>query len=268
MTALLTDMHKLEGTLDANGISSSQFQLKSKYFNSVLEKYGITQAQFDSSVVWYTKNPKEYDDIYTDVMINLNDLQNDIQKGKYHPVDSVELRKMRVLIWNKKGMYHFTKDSTRTHFDFKIKDTSFLYRDVYVLKFKMKIAKEDSCKNQRIIFCLNYWNGKSDSVTQKTYNDNLTRRYTFKLHANKALKIKSISGQLLASSAYKGVFHTSLDSILLLRVYDPKFQDSLRLLVKIADPKEYEILPGNHSKPAKNLKPIRINDNRINVLKK
>ena len=260
-------MHKLEGTLDAKGITSSQFQLKSNYFNSVLEKYGITQAQFDSSVVWYSKNPKEYDDIYTNVITNLTDFQKDIQKGKYHPVDSIELRKMRVSVWNKKVMYHFTKDSTRTHFDFEIKDNGFLYRDVYVLKFKLKIAKQDSCKNQRIIFCLNYWNGKSDSLIQKTYHDNLTRRYTFKFVATKQLKIKSISGQLLANSAYKGVFHASLDSISLLRIFDPKLQDSLRILVRYADPKDYEVPAGNHQKPAKNIKPVRINDNRINVLK-
>lgn len=239
MTTVLFEMHKLEGSLDAKGINSSEFDLKSKYFNSILEKYGITEAQFDSSVVWYAKNPKKYEDIYTDVLAQLTDLQNDVKKGKYHPVDSIELRKIKLNLWIKKSKYVFTKDSVRSHLDFKIADKDFLYGDVYVLKFKQLIAPEDSSKNQRIVLRINYWNGKTDSVSRKAYNDSLTRRYTFRFPATEKLKIKSISGELLASTRYKGVFHATIDSISLLRVYDPKLQDSLRAIVQKADPTKY-----------------------------
>jgi hypothetical protein len=239
MADILTEMHKLEGSLDAKGISSSQFDIKSKYYNSILEKYNISSADFDSSVVWYTKNPKKFERIYENVNIQLTQLQADVQKGKYHYVDSIELRKIKINIWNKPIKYIFTKDSTRTRLAFEIKDDNLKFGDMYVMKFKQTIAKADSCKNQHILLCINYFNGKIDSVYQKAYNDNLTRRYTFHFPAKQKLKIKSISGELLGSSSYKGTFNSKTDSISLIRVYDPKLQDSLRTVVKKVDPTNY-----------------------------
>ncbi len=240
MADVLTDMHKLEGSFEAKGILYTQFDLKSKYYNSILEKYDITQAQFDSSVVWYTKNPKKFEKIYDDVNGQLTQLQTDVQKGKYHYVDSIELRKLKINLWNKPIKYVYTKDSARTRLAFEIKDDNLKLGDVYLLKFKQTIAKADSCKNQHILLCINYWNGKTDSVYQKAYNDNITRRYTFHFPVKKKLKIKSISGELLGSSAYKGTFNSKTDSISLIRIYDPKLQDSLRTVVQKADPKNYK----------------------------
>jgi len=239
MADVLTDMHKLEGSLEAKGISYNQFDLKSKYYNSILEKYDITAAQFDSSVVWYTKNPKKFEKIYEDVNGQLTQLQTDVQKGKYHYVDSIELRKIKINIWNKPIKYIYTKDSTRTKLAFEIKEDNLKFGDVYELKFKQTIAKADSCKNRHILLCINYSNGKIDSVYKKTYNDNIERRYTIHFPAKRKLKIKSISGELLGSSAYKGTFNAKTDSISLIRIYDPKLQDSLRIVVQKADPKNY-----------------------------
>ena len=239
MADVLTDMHKLEGSLEAKGITNTQFDLKSNYYNSILKKYGITSAQFDSSVVWYTKNPKKFEKIYEDVNGQLTQLQTDVQKGKYHYVDSIELRKIKINIWNKPTKYIYTKDSTRTKLAFEIKDNNLKFGDVYELKFKQTIAKADSCKNRHILLCVNYFNGKIDSVYQKTHNDNIERRYTFHFPAKQKLKIKSISGELLGSSAHKGTFNAKTDSISLIRIYDPKLQDSLQIVVQKADPKNY-----------------------------
>ena len=239
MADVLTDMHKLEGSLEAKGISYNQFDLKSKYYNSILEKYDITAAQFDSSVVWYTKNPKKFEKIYEDVNGQLTQLQTDVQKGKYHYVDSIELRKIKINIWNKPIKYIYTKDSTRTKLAFEIKEDNLKFGDVYELKFKQTIAKADSCKNRHILLCINYSNGKIDSVYQKAYHDNIERKYTIHFPAKRKLKIKSISGELLGSSAYKGTFNAKTDSISLIRFYDPKLQDSLRIVVQKADPKNY-----------------------------
>jgi hypothetical protein len=56
------------------------------------------------------------------------------------------------------------------------------------------------------------------------------------LPALKKLKIKSISGVLLGSKIYKGKLHASLDSISLIRKYNPKLQISLRKMVEKANP--------------------------------
>ncbi len=241
MTNILTDLHILEGSLAAKGINYNEFDLKSKYYNSVLEKYGVTEAQFDSSVVWYTKNPKEYDDIYEKVYTRVVALEEDVKKGKYHAIDSTETQYLKLNIWNKPIHYVFTKDSTRTHLDFEFKNSSFLYGDIFTLKFLQRIAPEDSCENQFVLFCVNYSNGKSDSTIAASHNDSLQRRYYFRIPLTQKLKVKSISGELLGSKKYKGKFNVTMDSISLTRQFNPKIQDSLRAIVEKADPIKYTL---------------------------
>jgi len=239
MTDILVEMHILDGALDAKGLLFSQNGEKDKYYTALLEKYEITQADFDSSVVWYTKYPKKYTKIYEDVFAQLTLLDQEVKKGKYHPVDSIEFYTVKKNIWNKLTHFVYSKDSVRTRLVFEIKDSSLLFGDVYILRFLQQIAPQDSSKNPHILFRINYANGKVDSVSQKTYNDSLLRRFTFRIPVHKKLKIKSISGQLLSSSVYKGVFHAKLDSISLIREYRSDLQDSLRNVVEKADPKKY-----------------------------
>ncbi|MDR3652533.1 MAG: DUF4296 domain-containing protein [Paludibacter sp.] len=235
MTKVLTEMHKTDATMSEKGMYYGIYSKKSPYYKFILDKYGITQAQFDSSLVWYTNNPLKFERIYDDVILNLTSLQNDIKKGKYHKLDSIDLTHLRNNIWYKPTHYTFTKDSARTHLNFEI-TTNLLYGDVYVLKFLQRIAPEDSCKKQRIIFRINYANGKVDSIYKTAYNDSLLRRYTFRFPAKRKLRIKSISGELLGSLSYKGTFNAQLDSISLFREFNAKKQDSLRRVVEKADP--------------------------------
>lgn len=242
MTKVLVDMHKTDAYMSQTYYNYNNNPQKDFYYNYILKKYGITKAQFDSSLVWYTKNPREFSEIYDDVIAQLTTFRRDIRRGKYHDIDTLELAKVKVNIWNKRIKYVLTKDSARTHLDFDVPNQNFMYQDTYILKFLCRIAPEDSCKKQRIVFRINYTNGKIDRIYKTAYHDSLLRRYTFRLPAIRKLKIKSISGQLLASSAYKGKLNATIDSISLMRSFNPVFQDSLRKIVQKADPKNFKEL--------------------------
>jgi len=258
-------MHKTEALLAEKGLSYGSYSSKAPYYNFVLKKYGITQAQFDSSLVWYTKNPKKFGRIYDDVTVQLTKFQKEIKGGKYHAVDTLELAKIKVNIWPKKMKYVMTKDSARTHLDFEIPNQSFMYGDTYILKFLLRIAPEDSSVRQRVVLRINYANGKVDSVYKTAYHDSLLRRYTFRFPAIRKLKIKSISGQLLGSSAYKGKLHATVDSIALFRQFNPVLQDSLRKMVQKADPKEYSLEPTpNHAPTIRGKQlPLNVTDRKL-----
>ena len=265
MINVLTDLHKLDGSMTAKGLPYDQLDKKNEYYVSVLSKYGITQAEFDSSLVWYSKNPKNFDKLYEQVIVQLTDLQKNINKGKYHPVDSVELAKIKVNIWNKRTKYVLTKDSARTHLNFDIPDHNFMLGDVYILRFKQRITPEDSSKNKLIRFQINYVNGRVRGVIKKSYNDGLTRRFTLRISSIHPSKIKSISGELLGSSAYKGKLSVTVDSISITRVYNPLKQDSLLKVLQAADPSHYPVI----SLPIKSdpLQPKQKNIRRL-ILKK
>ena len=242
MANILTDMHKLDGALVERGIMFSNDSTKMKYYNFVFAKYSISKANFDSSLVWYTKNPQEFNNIYNKVLLNLSLQEKEVKSGKYHFIDSVELAKVKSELWRRRNKYELTKDSTRTKLDFEVVDPSLLYGDVYILRFLLRIAPEDSCTKQHIVLRLNYRNGKVDSAFAVAHHDSLLRRYTIKLPATRKLKIKSISGELLGSKAYKGKLHATVDSISFIRKFNPVHQDSLRKLVEKLEPKS-KVIP-------------------------
>lgn len=239
MTDVLVDMHKTDALLAEKNIAYGQYSRKAPYYNYIFKKHGITKAEFDSSLVWYTKNPQKFENMYDDVIKKLTALQKDVDDNKFHPIDYANLGKIRTDIWTKATRHAFTKDSARTKLDFEIKQADLLYRDVYELKLLLKIAKEDSCKKQRIELRINYYNGTSDHSFVTVQNDGLTRRFTIRMPAYKKLKIKSVSGSLLASSAYRGKFNARLDSIRLIREFNSMHSDSLRRLVQEADTTHY-----------------------------
>ena len=64
MRSVLVDLHTTDALLQMSGKQFLSAEEKSLYYAQVLEKHGITQAQFDSSIVWYTAHPQLFDKIY------------------------------------------------------------------------------------------------------------------------------------------------------------------------------------------------------------
>ena len=71
MRRVLIDLHKTEGAIQAAGVRFDAHEERDLYYAQVLEKHGITQAQFDSSLVWYTAHPQFFNKIYPKVLREL-----------------------------------------------------------------------------------------------------------------------------------------------------------------------------------------------------
>ena len=68
MRGVLYDLHRADGAIQVAGYNYSHDQEVAGYYKNVLEKHGITQAQFDSSLVWFTDNPQIFNKIYPKVI--------------------------------------------------------------------------------------------------------------------------------------------------------------------------------------------------------
>lgn len=68
MREVLIDLHKTDGLLQVSGYQHGYDETRNIYYAMVLEEHGITQAQFDSSLVWYTAHPQLFDKIYPKVL--------------------------------------------------------------------------------------------------------------------------------------------------------------------------------------------------------
>lgn len=71
MRDVLYDLHRADGTLQVMGYNYSHDAELAACYQSVLDKHGVTQAEFDSSVVWYTDNPQIFNKIYPRVISRL-----------------------------------------------------------------------------------------------------------------------------------------------------------------------------------------------------
>ena len=79
MRDVLYDLHRADGAIQVLGYNYSHDQEVAGYYKNVLDKHGITQEQFDSSLVWYTDNPQIFNKIYPKV---LERLETDFEREK------------------------------------------------------------------------------------------------------------------------------------------------------------------------------------------
>lgn len=71
MQALLVDLHRTDGLISVIGYNYGHDYAVAAYYEYVLEKHGVTQAQFDSSLVWYTDHPLLFNRMYPKVLEQL-----------------------------------------------------------------------------------------------------------------------------------------------------------------------------------------------------
>ena len=79
MRDVLYDLHRADGAIEVAGYTYRQSAEVSGFYKNVLDNHGITQAQFDSSLVWYTDNPQIFNKIYPKV---LERLEADFEREK------------------------------------------------------------------------------------------------------------------------------------------------------------------------------------------
>ncbi len=236
MTAFLVDLHRLDGALAAKGMGAVDDRKNVYYYNALLKKHSITKAQFDSTLVYYAKNPKKFERIYTDVIDELTQLDQKVKSGYFHPVDSAALRNSTEEIWPlARTQYKFTKDSTPVKINFTIKNRSLVWNDIYKLSFLHRVGKSDKSKNKHAIVRIFYRDRKTDSIVYKTTSDSLLRRYTITFTAHRKHSIDSITGALINYSPAKGKFNALIDSIKLTRKFDSLAQDSIRQVINLIE---------------------------------
>lgn len=68
MRLVLYDLHRADAILQIEGLTYGHDEEIAKYYQVVLDKHHITQAEFDSSLVWYTDHPQLFNKIYPKVL--------------------------------------------------------------------------------------------------------------------------------------------------------------------------------------------------------
>lgn len=80
MTEVLVDIHTAEGVLQVAGYNYGHDNEVKAFYATILDRHGITQAQFDSSIVWYTDHPQYFQRVYPKVLKQLQQQHDDETK--------------------------------------------------------------------------------------------------------------------------------------------------------------------------------------------
>ena len=193
MEELLYDYH-LALTM-GNDLNYSERYKRESYKNYVFKKHGVTEAEFDSSMVWYTRNTKELTDIYKNLQkrYEMAEEQMKSELNKRSGQISVSLSGDSVDVWSDRNLYWLTTSplTNRLMFDLKA-DTTFHNKDILVLEADYSfLAYEKNTAKAVVSMKITFDNDSTlamSKVIEKSGKEQLV------LQPDSAYKYKSVSG--------------------------------------------------------------------------
>lgn len=168
MEEILYDYH-LSISMSDNIPYEDNYKKKS-YQNFVFQKHGITEAEFDSSMVWYTRNTELLADIYTNLSQRFSKqrdyIENFLEARKEN--DFVSMPGDTVDVWPYKSLYWLTDNRFNNQFVFKINpDSNFHVKDAFLWKANYTfIAKGNVTMALNILYDNDSVVGLSKQITQ------------------------------------------------------------------------------------------------------
>jgi hypothetical protein len=227
MSGVITEMHKVDGMLSILRMQgrAGADSLQQGMYLDVLRDFKITQAVFDSSLAWYTKNPKRFEAVYVQVDRNLENWKKQVESGKFGK-DSVTIA--TVVLWQKNKLVIANDSASYDSLNFEIKNAVLVPHDIYTLHFLQKIEKDSVPNSPKTMLKINYADAKNDSVLVPSYADGLSRRFNICLKAKKIERITSVNAVMFMPDSAKRNVRVAFDSIQLKRTYNILAQDSLQ----------------------------------------
>lgn len=166
------------------------------YVESVYKKYGITQAVFDSSMVWYARNPEILTKVYEKVNLRLkaerDGINHLIAMRDNKPKESLSGDSIDVWAWQR--IYQLTGMPLDNKITFALpSDTNFKDRDTlrWSVRFRFRNGMPDSLHAPLMAMQILYDNDSIISSSQKVKKAGLK---TISLSADSIGKIKEVRG--------------------------------------------------------------------------
>ena len=190
---ILYDYHLAEALATADQMSNYDFE-RTKYFLAVLKKYGITQAEFDSSMVYYYSHLDRLKSIYLEVNERLADEAKSVgtsvaSVGRYTAYSSSG---DTANIWKNRTDLLLIPRPTMNRFDFTIDvDTSFYKGDSFMFQFMSEYLWQSGSKDAVVCIVTKY---EGDSIIQTTNHVSVSGISQVMVPANREQKLQQMYG--------------------------------------------------------------------------
>jgi len=164
------------------------------YVDAVLRKHGVTQAEFDTSLVYYYSRADRMKDIYAHVSERLNDEATQLGAGgselnRYSQYSSTG---DTANIWNDASSVLLIPRATQNRFNFTVKvDTSFYRGDSFMFQFMTEYLYQSGAKDAVVCIMTKY---EGDSIIQTTSHVTVPGLAQVRIPANNKNKLKEMRG--------------------------------------------------------------------------
>ena len=190
---ILYEYHVAEA-MARNGNSMDADYNQTKYFLAVLEKHHVTEADFDSSLVYYYTHAERLKDIYSRVQERLvNDAKRlGASVGDINRYSQYNETGDTANIWRNETAMLLIPRPTKNRFDFIVKaDSTFMVGDSFMFQFVAEHIWQSGSKDALVCIKTTY---EKDSVLQSVNHVSISGITQLRVPYNKTHKIKELRG--------------------------------------------------------------------------
>lgn len=177
-----------------------QENLSIAYREAVLKKYGVTSAEFDSSMVYYMRHTEQLHAIYEDLSDRLS--REAVALGgsadEQSRYGSLTSKGDTTNVWNAAPSMVFSPEKPFNNHCFELKvDSTYHKGDRFMLDFDAQFIYQDGMRDGMAVLALTFSN---DSVVSQVCRIQNSQHYSIDLGDNDYLGIKSVKGYFLLST--------------------------------------------------------------------
>lgn len=240
MVLILKQIYITDGVVS---ISESSLGYKDSiaYYEPILNKYGYTTSEFDSSIKYYSQRTEELDEIFDKVILELSKQQEQFAKDSSNfeaPIDSVV--KSENNLWPHKTKWDMTIDHTNNpSLSFSIPVVG---KGIYTVSFDAQVFPQDKSEETRTYLYFYYddkspTGNRSNIISEYYVKDSTSRSFKYKLELTDSL-VTHLNGALYEHGGERknlirrAIFENILityekvkpDSLMVLNKKRPKFR--------------------------------------------
>lgn len=193
MEDILYDYHIAQAMAKAHR-NQEMDVLKTEYFTAVLKKHGVTEAEFDSSLVYYYSHVKRLQGIYQ----NVNDRLSDEAKmlgstvGEIGQYSRYSATGDTASIWKGQTDIMLMPFPAMNRYDFTVEvDTSFYKGDSFSFQFMTEYLWQAGYKDAVVCVVTKY---EGDSIIQTSNHVSVSGLSQIRIPANHERKLKEMRG--------------------------------------------------------------------------
>lgn len=191
---ILYDYHLADGMAESRHSGDDETSEKQLYRQAVLKKYGITQAEFDSSLVYYTRHADQLHTIYENLVKRFGDeaLALGASANDVNQFGNITSDGDTANVWTGVKSVVLTTDAPYNVMTFSLMaDTTFHKGDRVILNFNSDFIFKDGMRDAIAMLAVQFSN---DSVACNAMHISANSKYNVSVTDRDRLGIKSIRG--------------------------------------------------------------------------